>query len=203
MTRKLPLIPTIVVALAVATMIALGFWQIRRASEKEAMLARYSAAEQLPPVAWPTVPTADANLPLFRTASALCVEPTGKPQLIAGRNRAGESGFSHLVDCRTGAEGPGLRVDIGWSRDPKAGTAWSGGPVTGMVAPDKQHRIRLISATGLGGLEASAPSSPADIPNNHRSYAVQWFLFAAAAAIIYLLALRTRNKAAPPKAPLS
>ena len=36
--------------------------------------------------------------------------------------------------------------------------------------------------------------SPSDdsLPNNHRSYAVQWFLFAAVASIIYALALRKR-----------
>ncbi|HNJ47416.1 MAG TPA: SURF1 family protein, partial [Novosphingobium sp.] len=31
-----------------------------------------------------------------------------------------------------------------------------------------------------------------DIPNNHLSYAVQWFLFAATALVIYGLALRKR-----------
>ena len=201
MIRRLPLLPTIVVALAVATMIGLGFWQIRRAHEKEAMLLRYSAARQLPAVAWPTAPKDEAGLPLFRQASGICLEPIGKPQVIAGRNRAGDSGFSHLVDCRTGAEGPGMRIDIGWSRDPNAGNRWTGGPVSGTVAPDKQHRIRLISEVGLAGLEASAPPSPADVPNNHLSYAVQWFLFAAAAAIIYLLAVRGR-KPASPEAPL-
>ena len=44
MTRKLPIIPTILVALAVATMIGLGFWQLERRQEKEALLASYAAA---------------------------------------------------------------------------------------------------------------------------------------------------------------
>lgn len=39
---------------------------------------------------------------------------------------------------------------------------------------------------------ASAPPSPDTIPNNHLSYAVQWFLFAGIAAVIYALALRQR-----------
>ena len=200
MTSRLPIIPTIIVALAVATMIGLGFWQIRRSHERATIVARYSVALNQPPVAWPTIPTDEANLPLFRKASGICLQPSAKPQVIAGRNRKGESGFSHLVDCRTGAEGPGMRLDIGWSRDPNAGTRFTGGPVAGIIVPDKNHRIRLISATGLAGLEASAPPSPADIPNNHISYAVQWFLFAAAAAIIYVLAVRAR-KPASPKAP--
>jgi surfeit locus 1 family protein len=41
-------------------------------------------------------------------------------------------------------------------------------------------------------LVASAPPSPATIPNNHLNYAVQWFLFAGIAALIYFLALRQR-----------
>ena len=36
MSRKLPLIPTILVALAVAAMIGLGIWQLERRKEKEA-----------------------------------------------------------------------------------------------------------------------------------------------------------------------
>ena len=34
--------------------------------------------------------------------------------------------------------------------------------------------------------------SGADVPNNHLAYAVQWFIFAAAALIIYILAVRRR-----------
>ena len=41
---------------------------------------------------------------------------------------------------------------------------------------------------------ASAPPSPDTIPNNHLSYAIQWFLFAGIALIIYTLALRQRWK---------
>jgi surfeit locus 1 family protein len=41
-------------------------------------------------------------------------------------------------------------------------------------------------------LAASAPPSPSIIPNNHLSYAVQWFLFAGIAVTIYFLALRQR-----------
>ena len=52
--------------------------------------------------------------------------------------------------------------------------------------------MRLIAAEGLSGLEPSAPPNVADIPNNHRSYAFQWFAFAVSALIIYGLALRGR-----------
>jgi len=41
-------------------------------------------------------------------------------------------------------------------------------------------------------LMANASPDPRDIPNNHWSYAIQWFAFAATALIIYALALRRR-----------
>jgi len=194
--RRLPVIPTLLVLAAVATMIALGIWQMRRAHEKETLLARYSAAQGLSPVVWPTVPTRDERLPLFRRATAFCLQPVAQ-KATAGRNRKGASGFSHLVDCRTGgAEGPGLRVDIGWSANPNAGAGWRGGPVSGIIGPDGETRIRLISATGLAGLQPTAPPDVGDIPNNHISYAVQWFAFAAIALVIYALAVRSRLKGA-------
>ena len=194
---RIPLLPTIIVGLAVAIMIGLGVWQLSRAREKEALLARYEAAVSLPPVTWPAMPPGADKLPLFRRASVMCLEPIAT-KLIAGRNLQGQSGYSHLVDCRTGAEGPGMRIDIGWSHDPRTRPQWKGGQVSGTVAPDYEQRMKLVSASGMGGLQASASPSPADIPNNHRSYAVQWFLFAAAALIIYVLALKARTGSRKP-----
>lgn len=194
MIRRLPIIPTIIVLTAVATMIALGFWQLRRAHEKEALLARYTQAQGLPPTVWPTVPTPTERLPLFRRASANCLEAVTQ-KAVAGRSLQGDSGYSHLVDCRTGgAEGPGLRVDIGWSQDPNAGKGWRGGPVSGIIGPDGEKRMRLISSVGYAGLQPSAPPDINDIPNNHLSYAVQWFAFAAVALLIYGFAVRARLK---------
>lgn len=190
MTRRLPLLPTLIVAAAVLTMIGLGIWQLQRAEQKKALLARYEAAQGLPPIAFPTIPMGE-DLPLFRQTSGHCPRVISR-RTGAGENRQGETGFVHIADCGTGAEGPGMAVEFGWSKDPNAGAAWKGGEVSGIIAPDKRSRMRLVSATGLGGLEASTPPSPAMIPNNHLSYAVQWFLFAGIAALIYGLALRKR-----------
>ena len=65
MTRKLPLLPTIIVMLAIATMIGLGIWQLQRRNEKEALLATYRAAEGKPPIGWPAILPKEP-LPLFR-----------------------------------------------------------------------------------------------------------------------------------------
>ena len=50
----------------------------------------------------------------------------------------------------------------------------------------------MIADPPLAGLEANARPDPASIPNNHLSYAIQWFLFALTALVIYAIALRKR-----------
>ena len=190
MNRKLPLIPTILVALAIAAMVGLGIWQLERRKEKEALLANYAAAANLPPIGWPSVPPKEP-LPLFRSATVKCLQVVGF-RTAAGQNRQGDPGFLVIADCRTGAEGPGLSVELGWSKNPNAGRSFQGGLVSGVIAPDKLSRMRLVAAAPGPGLSASAPPSPATIPNNHLSYAIQWFLFAAIAGLIYYLALRQR-----------
>jgi cytochrome oxidase assembly protein ShyY1 len=193
MTRRIPVLATIIVAAAVALMIGLGIWQLQRAKWKEQLLAQYAQAQELPPIVWPTAPLKTDQLPLFRFATGVCLRPVTR-RAIAGENLHGETGYSQIVDCTTGAEGPGMSVDIGWSKNPNAKFDWRGGPVSGVIAPDRRTRIRLVAAGTVPGLEQSAPPTLASIPNNHRSYALQWFSFAAIALIIYGLALRKRMK---------
>ena len=78
MIRKLPIFPTMIVSAAISVMIALGFWQLRRADEKNALLARYETAEGLPPIAYPTMPVTDGESPLFRRASVVALLFTGR-----------------------------------------------------------------------------------------------------------------------------
>jgi cytochrome oxidase assembly protein ShyY1 len=191
MTKRLPIVPTMVVVAAAAVMVWLGVWQLHRAAWKEALLARYAQAEKLPPIIYPTVPLRDDQLPLFRHATAVCLRIVGQGAQ-AGENRAGEPGYVHIVDCATGAEGPGMSVEVGWSKNPNAKLNWAGGAVSGVIAPDRRMRMRLVAASAPPGLEPSAQPSLASIPNNHRSYALQWFAFAAIALIIYGLAVRKR-----------
>lgn len=192
MIRKLPIIPTIIVGLAVVTMIGLGIWQLQRMKQKEALLATYAAAANQPPISWPTMPMKEP-LPLFRAATGNCLAVTAFRN-APGQNRTGEPGYLVIADCRTGAEGPGMAVELGWSKDPNAGRAYRGGLVSGVIAPDGVSRMRLVAGGPGPGLHASAPPSPDTIPNNHFSYAIQWFLFAALAVLIYFLALREREK---------
>jgi surfeit locus 1 family protein len=188
---RLPIIPTIVVAAAVGLMVWLGIWQLHRATWKTGLIARYEANAKLPPVAWPTVPPADDRL-LYRRASGFCLQPVGW-RAVAGRNLKDEPGWSHIASCRTGVEGPGMEVDVGWSARP-SDPQWRGGAVAGLIVPDRKHLIRLVAANAAPGLVPSQPPAPRDMPNNHLAYAVQWFFFAATALIIYLIALRRRQR---------
>lgn len=204
MTRRLPIFATILVAVAIAAMIGLGVWQLGRSAEKKALIATYRAAAGKPAIPYPAVGPASADH-LFRRSSATCLEVVGWSVEI-GRTAAGQSGYRHIAQCRTGAEGPGLLADMGVSSDPRATTGWTGGPVSGVITSEPDHnslaarfagkgvplRPMLVADTPAPGLQASAKPSPADIPNNHLSYAVQWFAFAAIAAIIFGLALRRR-----------
>jgi cytochrome oxidase assembly protein ShyY1 len=193
---KLPLIPTIVVAAAIATMIGLGIWQLGRAGEKDALIASYRAAANQPPVAWPAGPGDRAAL-LYRRATGFCVEVSGW-RAIAGRNRQGQTGWSHIAACRTGGmEGPGMQVDMGWGRDHRPPQGWRGGAVSGVIAPDRENAIRLVSDAAAQGLQPSAAPNPEDLPNNHMMYAWQWFFFAVTAGLIYFLALKRRQQPAP------
>ena len=199
-----PLIPTILVIAAVAVMIALGVWQLQRKTEKEALIALYqrnSAMSSL--VTYPKLPPV-ADALLFRKSSVVCLEPV-RWDPRSGTDRKGTAGIRMIADCRTGAEGPGVLVDVGITDDftpPK----WIGGTVAGTIVPGPEQpsliqrmmgkatpaRAMLIADKPLPGLRASAVPSAADTPNNHLAYAGQWFLFALAALVIYALAVRRR-----------
>lgn len=200
MMPRFPLIPTIVVGLAVALMIVLGFWQLDRRGQKAAQLAQLATNFEKPAMAFPASPVGDEHL--FRRASAMCLEVVGWRKEGAGAN-----GFRSIAECGTGVEGPSLLVDMGTAKNPTFQPVWKGGPVTGSIAQAPDHRpmfagiwdrtprtLMLVSERAAPGLTPTARPTIASVPNNHLAYAVQWFLFAAVAAIIYVLALRLRQR---------
>jgi cytochrome oxidase assembly protein ShyY1 len=203
MSRRLPVVPTILVALAVALMIWLGVWQIHRLHWKEALLARYAANQHLPTIALPIGSTDDALL--FRHATAFCLKPVSWSS-EAGRDARGRVGWRQIAHCATGAEGPGFMVQMGIATDPDTRPSWKGGAVSGFITHAPDHAPLIAMALGKGppdplmlvadtpapGLAANAGPDLSTIPNNHLSYAVQWFLFAIVAVVIYGLALRKR-----------
>lgn len=200
----MPLIPTILVGLAIAAMIALGMWQLQRRAEKNAALQLYAANMAKPAMAFPRLAVGDQYL--FRHATAFCLEVIGW-QKQGGRAANGATGWRQVAQCRTGAEGPVLLVDMGVSTGPKFAPVWKGGPVKGSITHAPDHRpllaglfdstpkhLMLISESAAPGLQPTSRPELSSVPNNHLAYAVQWFLFAIVAAVIYVLALKWRQK---------
>ena len=188
MTRRVPVFATIVVLAAAAAMIALGFWQLHRKGEKEALLARYAQAQAMSADArWP-VTSEDYPAALYRHAHLACAG-VADIDSVAGRSLAGRAGWAQIAECRL-ANGQTAAVALGWSQRPEP-PRWAGGEVAGFIGPAGKG-IKLVASPAQAGLQALALPDPKDVPNNHLSYAVQWFLFAATALVIYGLALRKR-----------
>ncbi|MCB2049361.1 MAG: SURF1 family protein [Novosphingobium sp.] len=183
--RRMPVIPTVLVLLAVGVMVRLGVWQLDRLHQKEALLASYAQAVSMSADApWPRTAEA-AEKSLYRHATISCAS-VSNATTKSGINAKGVAGIAHYVTCLQ-PDGSSADVVLGWSVDP-ASREWGGGTVSGIIAPGP----RLVADPPLAGLEANARPDPAELPNNHLSYAVQWFLFAAVALVIYALALRKR-----------
>jgi len=200
MTRRIPIVSTIVVAIAVAAMIGLGAWQLfDRLPKKEAFLAQLAANPAKPAIAFP--PGDDDRL-LFRRAHGDCVRV--RSQQLTG---AGNSGYRLIAWCaRSNGAGAAMPIQLGTTRDPKFVGEWQGGAVTGYLshAPSSQsligslfhhraQRLMIVADTPPLGLAANGAPDLDTVPNNHLAYAVQWFLFAGIAGVIYGLALVWRR----------
>lgn len=189
MIRRIPIFSTLVVLGAVAVMIALGLWQLERRDWKEALIKRQAAAVLLSSEAsWPAA-AKDVDATMFRRATLNCLS-AGPSAPMAGHNAEGETGWAQVVECAL-ADGGQAPVVLGWSRDPQP-RSWAGGEVRGIIAPGVNNAPRLVADPPLAGLAANARPDPATIPNNHFSYAMQWFFFAGVALMIYALAVRKR-----------
>ena len=193
MIRQLPIIPTIIVIVAAMTMVALGIWQLGRADEKAALIARYSDANAMAdPVDFP--PDGDGEDVWFRRSSVVC-DSAGQIKPVAGTAANGAKGWTMRVTCVT-ENGTDALVDLGFARALDL-PDWGGGIVTGVIAPGP----RLVADPPQAGLQPLATPDPTDLPNNHLAYAGQWFFFALTALVIYAIAVRARINARTRKSP--
>ena len=185
--KRVPIIPTILVIAAAATMVALGFWQLGRLDEKEVLIARYQAAsENASEIEWP-MPD-DYELALFRRSRVDC-EAVRAIDSVSGKSERGQSGWAHIARCSHPGGGV-ADIAIGWSRSPNP-PAWQGGEIAGFIAP-YGDTVKLVASEPVPGLDLLAKPDPSDLPNNHLAYAGQWFFFALTALLIYGFALRSR-----------
>ena len=185
--RRIPVFATLIVGAAVATMVALGVWQLQRRDQKEALIARYARVETMSSaVPWPR-DVAAAESALFRHARVIC-ERVLTQGATAGRNLGGTTGWAQTARCALDGGGEAT-IALGWTQAPVI-RAWAGGEIEGVVAPGEGGSVRLIAGKPPAGLQPLARPDPRDVPNNHFAYAIQWFLFAGVAAVIYAVALR-------------
>lgn len=200
MRRKVPFLPTLLVMIAVCIMMALGVWQLRRAEWKEALLAR--AAQNLiePAVDLP------ARLPPgldYRRFRAVCERLVFDRGPTAGVGRSGTPGWLQKASCVRGNGNDPVTIGLGITERPDRlvptvpehvfwGRLLHRGTETG-------NDYILFSERPLTGLIPVAQPTPemaaTTTPQGHRGYAIQWFLFAITAIVIYILALWRRAEA--------
>ncbi|GIX18743.1 SURF1 family protein [Erythrobacter cryptus] len=184
--RRVPIIPTIFVLAAVATMIGLGIWQLGRRAEKEALIARYEAAANAgEAVVFPL--SGKGEDVLFRRSRVACAGVTAI-EAVSGTSASGQKGWVQRATCAVSPDAS-VAVDLGYTRD-IARPDFAGGIITGVIAPGP----RLVADPPVAGLQPMARPDPGDLPNNHLAYAGQWFFFALTALVIYVLALRRRRR---------
>ena len=192
MIKRLPVLPTLIMLIAVGIMLRLGFWQLDRRHQKEALLVRYADAARYSADVPPAQFGGPRDAILYRHTAFTCTAPD-TPSGIAGLSATGVSGIAQVVRCHavSGGADVAVFVTLGWSSNPAA-PAYTGGPVSGIIAPMGKTAIRGVADPPRAGLGATARPDPAGLPNNHLSYAVQWFAFALTALVIFGLALRKR-----------
>ena len=186
MKLPVPVVPTIIVLVAIPVLVGLGMWQLDRLAWKERLLTQLADA--------PAMPVLDLDDPsqapsAFRRAAISCTV-VGKP-IPVGRTNKGRAGYSFRVPCRSEAGDHTVMLDLGWApRHDVVKTVALRSRFEGLLVAmdDRDSSFLLVPPRApLRELETSDPPSAAEIPNNHRAYAVQWFAFAAILSVIYLI----------------
>lgn len=202
-TRRIPVFPTLLTLVMLAVLISLGIWQLQRREWKAALIAQLSAAQTLPllePADFRRAMNGEASVQ-YRRAELICSPGKVLPyDLKGGSSLYGKSGYLVLVACAPANVAPDIVVVAGWSDRPDAARV----PVvvntvfTGIIIErpygDAANRpqFMLIPDTAVPPLQRSRLPSPADLPDNHLSYAGQWFGLAITLLVIYGLWLRKR-----------
>ena len=156
MKRRVPIVATLIVAAAVATMIALGVWQLRRAEWKEDLLAQYRQAQAMSSnVPWPRS-EAELERALFRWSQFDCQRVLGI-RVTAATSADGEPGVAQVARCAIDGGGE-AEVALGWS-GPTGQVRWEGGEVSGIhSAAWTHHGGSAESCSASASATTSAPT---------------------------------------------
>ena len=207
--------PILMGLVGVAVLCGLGFWQLARMEQKEALIARIEARIGAGPVALPASPdpVEDQYLPVS-VAGALggeelhvltSLEGEGPGYRVIAALTAGDRrvladlGFvpEEAKDTARMAEGVSIAGNLVW---PKEADSWTPAPDEGRgiwFARDvgaMAERLRtepvLVVVREVEGAELGTVPMPVDgagIPNDHREYAITWFGLAAVWAVMSLV----------------
>ena len=198
--RAFPWLPTLMVLLALPALIGFGLWQLQRMHWKAGLLEQLQHNSSLPVADLPV----DARIDdlLFRKLRLSLVCDSKPSEMISGRSLRGATGYSTIFRCKAG--GHSFDVNAGWAeRMPATPPPAPHGLQVGVLAPaapSDPTTPGFYLETAAPPLSPSAPPTLDSIPNNHFSYAMQWFSFAAILAVIYGLWLRRWLAQRPPAA---
>jgi cytochrome oxidase assembly protein ShyY1 len=212
-SRRIPVIPTVMTLVMLAILISLGVWQLQRREWKAGLLAEARAAQSLPllePQDYFRAMAGEASVQ-YRRAELPCTPGEVLPYDIRGGSSAGgTSGYYVLVSCRPNNKPPDIVAVAGWTQRPDAArvpvlvdTLFKGTIIEHPYGKaEGRPQFMLIAENPVAGLDKPRLPTPDDLPDNHFSYALQWFSFAGVLAIIYAIWLRRRmgGIAAPPPA---
>ena len=202
--RRLPIIPTIVVAVAIATMIALGFWQLGRGEERDRLKLAMVERPLQPTLDYP-FGDAGGERYLFRRLRARC-DDVVQIDIAGGKDASGRTGWRQIATCLNRDSRDSFQVQIGVAERPDTVVQWDGGAVEGLAAqaPDERGFLErlsfrpanrpamIVASEPKAGLQPSRQPDPAEYENTSWAYAGQWFFFALTALVIYGFALRRR-----------
>lgn len=201
--KRLPLLPTLLTLAMLAMLIMLGIWQLERRTWKHQLIAQLEAAQSQPllePADYFKAMAGEASVQ-YRRAELPCSPGKVLPyDLKGGSSAAGTSGYLVLVSCRPNKAPPDIVAVAGWTKRPDASrvpimvdTVFRGTIIERPYgdAPGRPQ-FMLIPDTAVPPLVPSRLPSPQDLPDNHLSYAGQWFGLAVVLATIYGLWLRRR-----------
>lgn len=109
------LIPTLVTLVLLPVMISLGFWQIDRAEQKQAILDEYRQREQLPPLELAAA-VADPERIRYRRARLVGEFDAARVVFVDNKVMHGVVGFDVLVPLRVKGTERWVVVNRGWVR---------------------------------------------------------------------------------------
>jgi len=183
--------------LGLAILLKLGFWQLGRLPEKNAEIAKIDAFIGAAPIALPAhvTPEQDEYRPVMATGTISTRDYGAGFRIIApfettdGRKIMIDRGYVHVEDKETARALGEVEItgNLHWPDeggywipdDAPDDNYWYQRDVPTLAAALGTEEVLIVASNTNDPHILPLPVDSAHIPNNHLSYAIQWFLFAA------------------------